>query len=88
MNHFCTDSHYPSINPLQKIDQSPYDVIVSDYQMPNKDGIDLLKQPARELPFSFDQRGMAALPGAGTVYAALRANPHGGSWRFRMARSW
>lgn len=33
----------------------------------------VLVLPARELPFSFDHRGMAALPGAGTVYAALRA---------------
>lgn len=43
-NNFCTDYAYSVDEALQKIDQYPYDVIVSDYQMPEKDGIELLKQ--------------------------------------------
>jgi PAS domain S-box-containing protein len=42
--NFCTDSAYSADEALQKIDRYPYDVIVSDYQMPVKNGIDLLRQ--------------------------------------------
>lgn len=43
-NNFCTDCAYSVDEALQKIAQYPYDIIVSDYQMPQKDGIELLKQ--------------------------------------------
>ena len=43
-NNFCTDCAYSVDEALQKIDRYPYDAIVSDYQMPEKDGIELLKQ--------------------------------------------
>ncbi|MDP3563733.1 MAG: response regulator [Methanoregula sp.] len=43
-NNFCTDSASSADEALQKISQYPYDAIVSDYQMPGKNGIELLKQ--------------------------------------------
>jgi PAS domain S-box-containing protein len=43
-NNFCTDCAYSVDEALQKIDRHPYDAVVSDYQMPEKDGIELLKQ--------------------------------------------
>ena len=38
----------------------------------------VLVLPARKLQFSFDNRGMTTLPGAGTVYAVLRATAEWG----------
>jgi len=43
-NNFCTDSACSADEALQKISQYPYDAIVSDFQMPGKDGIELLRQ--------------------------------------------
>lgn len=43
-NNFCTDCAYSVDSALEKIDRYPYDVIVSDYQMPEKDGIEFLKR--------------------------------------------
>ncbi|MDO9033571.1 MAG: response regulator [Methanoregula sp.] len=43
-NNFCTDFAYSVDEALKKISQYPYDIIVSDYQMPQKNGIELLKQ--------------------------------------------
>jgi PAS domain S-box-containing protein len=48
--NFCTDAAYSADEALQKISQYPYDAIVSDYQMPGKDGIDLLKEVRRSYP--------------------------------------
>ena len=53
-NNFCTDSASSADEALQKISLYPYDAIVSDYQMPGKDGIELLKQVRvvnPEIPF-------------------------------------
>jgi PAS domain S-box-containing protein len=41
-NNFCTDCATSADEALQKISHYPYDVIVSDYNMPGKDGIGLL----------------------------------------------
>jgi PAS domain S-box-containing protein len=52
--NFCADPVYSADEALEKISQYPYDAIVSDYQMPGKDGIELLKQvraSCPELPF-------------------------------------
>ncbi len=43
-NNFCTDTACSANEALKKISQYPYDAIVSDYQMPGKDGIELLRQ--------------------------------------------
>jgi len=44
MNHFCTDAAYSADEALEKIRQQSFDIIVSDYQMPEKDGLELLRQ--------------------------------------------
>jgi len=49
-NNFCTDTACSADDGLQKISQYPYDAIVSDYQMPGKDGIALLKEVRAENP--------------------------------------
>jgi len=49
-NNFCTDSAYSADEALQKISQYPYDAIVSDYNMPEKDGIELLIQVRATYP--------------------------------------
>ncbi|MFA4824313.1 MAG: response regulator [Methanoregula sp.] len=51
-NNFCTDSAYSADEALQKINQYSYDAIVSDYQMPGKDGIALLKQVRASYPMT------------------------------------
>jgi PAS domain S-box-containing protein len=43
-NNFCTDSAYSADEALQKISQYSYDAVVSDYNMPVKNGIELLIQ--------------------------------------------
>lgn len=43
-NNFYTDCAYSADEALHKIGQYPYDAVVSDYQMPGKDGIELLKR--------------------------------------------
>lgn len=42
--NFCTDAAYSASEALHKIKQYPYDAVVSDYQMPGKDGIELLRE--------------------------------------------
>jgi PAS domain S-box-containing protein len=41
--NFCTDSANSADEAMEKISHYPYDAIVSDYQMPGKDGIEFLK---------------------------------------------
>ncbi len=51
---FCVDTATSAREALQKIHSIPYDAIVSDYQMPEMDGIVLLKKIRAEfsdLPF-------------------------------------
>jgi len=49
-NNFCTNSAGSVDEALEKIWNYPYDIIVSDYQMPGKDGIELLKQVRIDYP--------------------------------------
>jgi PAS domain S-box-containing protein len=48
--NFCTDAAYSADEALLKISQYPYDIIVSDYQMPGKDGIELLREVKKQYP--------------------------------------
>ena len=73
---------------LQKIDQYPYDVIVSDYQMPEKDGIELLKQVRAtrpSLPFilftgrSREEIAIQALNEGADFYIQKAGDPKAGS---------
>src|SRR5512145_2476106 len=49
-NNFCTDCAASADEALRKISQHPYDAIVSDYDMPEKDGIALLIQVRAAYP--------------------------------------
>jgi PAS domain S-box-containing protein len=49
-NDFCTECASSADEALQKIRQYPYDVIVSDYNMPGKDGIEFLIEVRATLP--------------------------------------
>jgi len=44
LNYFSTDSASSADEALEKIQKNSFDVIVSDYQMPGKDGIELLRE--------------------------------------------
>lgn len=50
MNHFSTDAVTSADEALVKIREGTYDIIVSDYQMPGRDGIDLLREVRKEYP--------------------------------------
>ena len=50
MNHFSTEAAGSADDALAKIREKSYDIVVSDYQMPGKDGIDLLRDVRKELP--------------------------------------
>lgn len=49
-NNFCTDTACSADDALHKLCQYPYDAIVSDYQMPGKDGIEFLKEVRSQNP--------------------------------------
>lgn len=49
-NKFCTDCASSADEALEKMRQYPYDIIVSDYNMPEKDGIDLLIEVRARFP--------------------------------------
>jgi len=50
MNHFSTDAVTSAEEALARIREGTFDIIVSDYQMPGKDGIDLLREVRKEFP--------------------------------------
>jgi PAS domain S-box-containing protein len=50
MNHFATDQATSADEAVAKIRNGSFDIVVSDYQMPGKDGIDLLREVRREFP--------------------------------------
>lgn len=50
MNHFSTEAAGSADEAMAKIRDGSYDIVVSDYQMPGKDGIDLLRDVRKEFP--------------------------------------
>lgn len=50
INHFSTDAATSADEAMEKIRTETFDIIVSDYKMPGKDGIDLLKDVRKEFP--------------------------------------
>lgn len=50
MNHFSTEAASSADEALAKLRERSFDIVVSDYQMPGKDGIDLLRAVREEFP--------------------------------------
>ncbi|HEX3002173.1 MAG TPA: response regulator [Methanoregula sp.] len=50
MRHFSTETAGSADEAMAKIREKAYDIVVSDYQMPGKDGIDLLREIRKDFP--------------------------------------